>query len=76
MILIIDNYDSFVYNLYQSIAPLIDDVQVVRNDRITLAEITDLNPQGIILSPGPGRPENAGICVDLIKHFSGKIPIL
>lgn len=76
MILIIDNYDSFVYNLYQLVAPTIDRVDVVRNDQITLAEIAAMQPQGIIISPGPGRPENAGICVDLIQKFSGKIPIL
>lgn len=75
MILIIDNYDSFVYNLYQLVAPLVDEVRVVRNDRITLSEIQALKPQGIILSPGPGRPEDAGICVDLIREFSGKIPL-
>jgi len=75
MILIIDNYDSFVYNLYQLVA-LMDEVRVVRNNRITLAEIEALQPQGIILSPGPGRPEDAGICVDLIRRFSGKIPLL
>ncbi len=75
MILIIDNYDSFVYNLYQVIASLTE-VRVIRNDCITLAEIEALKPKGIILSPGPGRPENAGICVDLIRHFSGKMPLL
>jgi len=76
MILIIDNYDSFVYNLYQNVAQYNPDVRVIRNDQITLAEIAKLAPQGIILSPGPGRPENAGICVELIKQFSGKIPLL
>jgi anthranilate synthase/aminodeoxychorismate synthase-like glutamine amidotransferase len=76
MILIIDNYDSFVYNLYQIIAPMVDAVKVIRNDRITLADIESLQPQGIILSPGPGRPEDAGICVDIIQKYSGKIPIL
>jgi anthranilate synthase component 2 len=67
MILIIDNYDSFTYNLYQGIAPFMTDIKVVRNDKITLDEIKALNPSGIILSPGPGRPENAGICIDLIR---------
>lgn len=76
MILLIDNYDSFVYNLYQNVAQYDADVRVVRNDQITLAEIAKLSPQGIILSPGPGRPEDAGICVELIKQFSGKVPLL
>jgi anthranilate synthase/aminodeoxychorismate synthase-like glutamine amidotransferase len=76
MILIIDNYDSFTYNLYQYIAPLCDSVKVVRNDKISIAEIEKYQPKGIILSPGPGRPENAGICVELIRHFSNSIPIL
>jgi len=76
MILIIDNYDSFTYNLFQYIAPLSDSVKVVRNDKISIAEIEEYQPSGIILSPGPGRPENAGICVELIRHFSNTIPIL
>jgi anthranilate synthase component 2 len=76
MILLIDNYDSFTYNLYQDIAQKTDEVLVVRNDKITLDEIAKLKPAGIVLSPGPGRPEDAGICVDLIKRFSGSIPIL
>ena len=76
MILIIDNYDSFTYNLFQYIAPLCDAVKVVRNDKISIAEIEAYQPSGIILSPGPGRPENAGICVELIRHFSNTIPIL
>ncbi len=75
MILIVDNYDSFTYNLYQAIA-VHSDAKVVRNDKITLAEIQQLKPKGIILSPGPGRPENAGICVELIKKCYQTIPIL
>lgn len=67
MILIIDNYDSFTYNLYQSITPFYSDVHVIRNNKITIDDIKQLNPMGIILSPGPGRPEKAGICVDLIR---------
>lgn len=67
MILIIDNYDSFTYNLFQAIAPLHSEVKIIRHDKITIEEINQLNPKGIILSPGPGRPENAGICVDLIR---------
>jgi anthranilate synthase component 2 len=76
MILIIDNYDSFTYNLYQYIATLCDSVKVVRNDKISISEIEECQPTGIILSPGPGRPENAGICVELIRYFSNSIPIL
>lgn len=76
MILIIDNYDSFTYNLYQAAAQHHPEVRVVRNDKITLDEIIRLQPTGIILSPGPGRPEDAGICVDLVRHLKGDIPIL
>lgn len=76
MILIIDNYDSFTYNLYQYIAEISHDVIVKRNDKITLDEIDALHPSAIVLSPGPGRPENAGICVDVIKKFKTKLPLL
>ena len=76
MILLIDNYDSFSYNLYQLIGEIRNDIQVSRNDMITLEEIRDLNPDAIILSPGPGRPENAGICIELVKEFHSEIPIL
>ena len=76
MILIIDNYDSFTYNLYQFIAQRLDDVQVVRNDKITIDEMKKLKPKGIVLSPGPGKPENAGICVELVKVLLGEVPIL
>lgn len=76
MILLIDNYDSFSYNLYQLIGQVNDDIEVYRNDKITLDEIEDLNPEAIILSPGPGRPEDAGICVYTVKKFYDKIPIL
>ena len=76
MILLIDNYDSFAYNLYQLIGQIIPDIVVSRNDMITLDEIKNLSPEAIILSPGPGRPENAGICVDIVKEFAGEIPIL
>ena len=68
MILLIDNYDSFSYNLYQLIGQVNDDIEVYRNDKITPDEIEDLNPEAIILSPGPGRPEDAGICVDTVKN--------
>lgn len=76
MILLIDNYDSFSYNVYQLTASVEPDVKVVRNDEITLEEIEILSPDHIILSPGPGKPSEAGICEDLIRHFAGKIPIL
>ncbi len=76
MILLIDNYDSFTYNLYQFIGEIYSDILVVRNDRIGLNDIALMNPKGIIISPGPGRPENAGISVNIVDEFEGKIPIL
>lgn len=76
MILLIDNYDSFSYNLFQLIGEVNPDIQVYRNDKITVEEIDDLNPECIILSPGPGKPENAGICMDIVKEFHNRIPIL
>jgi anthranilate synthase/aminodeoxychorismate synthase-like glutamine amidotransferase len=76
MILIIDNYDSFTYNLYQIIAEIDSNAHVVRHDKISISEITELSPSAIILSPGPGHPVEAGVCIDLIKRFSGMIPIL
>lgn len=76
MIILIDNYDSFSFNLVQLIAEINSDIQVYRNDKITIEEIKSLNPECIILSPGPGRPENAGICVDIVKEFYNSIPIL
>ena len=77
MILIIDNYDSFTYNLYQYITQLFDgEVRVFRNDKIDIKRIEEMGPAAILISPGPGRPEHAGISVDVISHFSGKIPIL
>lgn len=76
MILLIDNYDSFSYNLFQLIGEVNSDIQVYRNDKITVEEIAELNPECIILSPGPGKPENAGICMDIVKEFHDKIPIL
>ncbi|SMC47751.1 anthranilate synthase component 2 [Oscillospiraceae bacterium] len=76
MILLIDNYDSFSYNLYQFIGAITEDIKVIRNDEMTVKEIEALNPSRIVLSPGPGRPENAGVIVDVIKELKGKIPIL
>lgn len=75
MILLIDNYDSFAYNLYQLIGAVEPDIRVVRNDKITLEEVEALHPAAIFLSPGPGRPEDAGICIPLVRAFAGKIPI-
>jgi len=76
MICIIDNYDSFTYNLYQYLGIIQPDIQVVRNDKVSVADIEAMKPNHIVLSPGPGRPEDAGICVDLVKQMSGTIPIL
>ena len=76
MILLIDNYDSFTYNLYQYIEELGYATLVARNDRLSIEEIERLNPEAIVLSPGPGRPENAGICVQVIQRYSKDIPIL
>lgn len=75
MILLIDNYDSFSYNLYQLIGEFNDDIVVIRNDEKTIKEIEDMRPQLIIISPGPGKPKDAGICIEVIKYFKGKIPI-
>jgi anthranilate synthase component 2 len=76
MILLIDNYDSFSYNLYQLIGGINPDIRVIRNDEMTLQEIEALSPDRIILSPGPGKPEDAGVCVEVAKYFAGKVPIL
>ncbi|MCL0052630.1 aminodeoxychorismate/anthranilate synthase component II [Peptococcaceae bacterium] len=76
MLLMIDNYDSFVYNLVQYFEELEQQVIVYRNDKITLKQIEGMSPSGIVLSPGPGKPEEAGICIEVIKKFAGKIPIL
>lgn len=76
MILIIDNYDSFTYNLYQAIGHFNSDIEVFRNDKITLSEIEKLKPSHLVISPGPKYPKEAGISVEAIKHFSGKLPIL
>ena len=75
MILLIDNYDSFTYNLYQAIGVLNPDIKVVRNDEITIEEIERLDPQALVVSPGPCYPKDAGISVEAIRHFSGKLPI-
>lgn len=76
MILLIDNYDSFSYNLYQLVGSIEPDIKVVRNDAMTPAEIRALAPEAVILSPGPGKPEDAGICVDAVRELGAQIPIL
>lgn len=82
MILVIDNYDSFTYNLVQYFGelatdfPVANDIQIVRNDKMTVDEIKTLNPDAIVISPGPGRPEDAGISLDAIAQFGEKLPIL
>jgi anthranilate synthase/aminodeoxychorismate synthase-like glutamine amidotransferase len=76
MLLMIDNYDSFTYNLVQYFGELGQELQVFRNDKITIAEIEKLAPKKIVISPGPGTPTDAGISMEVIRHFAGKIPIL
>ena len=76
MILLIDNYDSFSYNLYQLVGELSPEIKVIRNDEMTLEEIRQLKPDRIILSPGPGRPENAGVIVEAARELGKEIPIL
>ena len=76
MILLIDNYDSFTYNLYQYMGIFREDIEVVRNDKITIEEICKMAPEKIVLSPGPKSPKEAGICLDVVKEFYDKIPIL
>ena len=76
MILMIDNYDSFTYNLYQYFGELGEEIIVKRNDELALSDIEKLAPEAIVISPGPGRPEQAGICVDVIQNLYKKFPIL
>ena len=76
MILLIDNYDSFTFNLYQYMGTFTEDIRVVRNDKITIKEIRELKPKKIVLSPGPKSPKEAGICMDVVKEFCKEIPIL
>ncbi len=76
MILLIDNYDSFTYNLYQYLGIFTEEIQVVRNDKITLEEIRSLHPERIVLSPGPKSPKEAGICMDVVREFLEQRPIL
>lgn len=76
MFLMIDNYDSFVYNLVRYLEELNEEVKVSRNDKLTLGDVEKIQPEAIILSPGPKSPEQSGICIDIIEKFRGKIPIL
>ncbi|HHY90945.1 MAG TPA: aminodeoxychorismate/anthranilate synthase component II [Clostridiales bacterium] len=76
MILLIDNYDSFSYNLVQLAGAINEDIQVIRNDEMTVEEIREIGPSHIILSPGPGQPKDAGICEEVIVQMKGKVPIL
>lgn len=76
MILLIDNYDSFSYNLFQLVGEIDPDIRVIRNDEMTVGEIRELAPARIILSPGPGRPEDAGVIIDVVKELGAEIPIL
>jgi len=76
MVLMIDNYDSFTFNVVQYLAELQADVQVIRNDELSLEELIALAPEKIVISPGPCTPDQAGVSVDVIKHFSGKLKLL
>ncbi len=76
MLLLIDNYDSFTYNLFQYLSELGADVEVVRNDKATVAELADMGPERLVVSPGPSHPRNAGISIEAIRHFAGKVPVL
>lgn len=73
---LIDNYDSFTYNLYQYLAELGADVKVFRNDQVTMGELKALNPDHVVISPGPGTPDDSGISRDVIREFAGKVPVL
>ena len=76
MLLLIDNYDSFAYNLFQYLSELGEEVRVVRNDKVTIADIEEMSPERIVISPGPGTPAGAGISNEVIRHFGVSIPIL
>ena len=76
MLLMIDNYDSFTYNLVQHLGEIGEDIKVFRNDKVTIKDIEELKPERIVISPGPCTPKEAGVSVDVIKYFAGKIPIL
>ena len=76
MVFVLDNYDSFTYNLVQYLGELGAEVEVRRNDQITVREVEVLNPERILVSPGPCTPQDAGISIELIRHFTGKVPVL
>ena len=76
MIVLVDNYDSFSYNLYQMLGEMDRYIAVVRNDEKTVSEVEAMHPDYLVISPGPGRPADAGICEEAILHFAGKVPIL
>jgi anthranilate synthase/aminodeoxychorismate synthase-like glutamine amidotransferase len=76
MLLLIDNYDSFTYNLYQYLSELGADVRVVRNDQASVEDLALMAPERVVISPGPSRPANAGVSMDAIRHFAGKVPVL
>jgi anthranilate synthase component 2 len=76
MLLLIDNYDSFTYNLFQYLCELGEEIKVVRNDRITIGEIDGLGPERIVISPGPSVPERAGISTEVVRHFGPRLPVL
>jgi len=76
VILLFDNYDSFTYNLLDLLKQEYEDISVVRNDELSLAELIEINPRAILISPGPGRPEQSGILMEMLHHFVGKVPIL
>lgn len=76
MVLMIDNYDSFSYNLYQAVGEIDENIMVVRNDAVSVKDIEDMSPDRLIISPGPGRPREAGICEEAIDYFKGRLPIL
>lgn len=76
MILLLDNYDSFSYNLYQMVGTMEPEIRVVRNREFSVQQLAEMHPDGVILSPGPGRPENAGVCEETVRFFTGKVPLL
>lgn len=76
MLLLIDNYDSFTYNLFQYLSELGADVEVVRNDKASVEELAGMEPERVVVSPGPSHPRNAGVSIDAIRHFGGKVPVL
>lgn len=76
MILVIDNYDSFTFNLVQYIKNIGEEVAVIRNDQVSLEDISSMKPDFILISPGPGNPDSAGVCLDVVKRFYSEIPIL